>query len=47
LLNEVGFKFQSLNWSSPNGLGRIARVLLSNPLCAFFLLSHFKIKFLK
>ncbi len=47
LLNEVGFKFQSLNWSSPNGLGRIAKILLSNPLCAFFLLSHFKIKFLK
>ena len=48
LISEVGFKTRSLNWTTPNGLGVIAgKILLSNPLVAYFLLSHFRVEFVK
>ena len=47
LLREVGFKTRSLKWTTPNALGVIGRILFSNPFVAYFLLSHFRIKFVK
>ena len=47
LISEVGFKRSALNWTTPNGLGLAGKILLSNPLVAYFLLSHFRVEFIK
>jgi SAM-dependent methyltransferase len=43
LLQEAGFAPATVRWSSPNTLGEAGRVVLSNRLAAYFLLSHFKL----
>jgi 2-polyprenyl-3-methyl-5-hydroxy-6-metoxy-1,4-benzoquinol methylase len=43
ILQEVGFAPATVRWSSPNTLGEAGRVVLSNRLAAYFLLSHFKL----
>jgi len=47
IAKEVGFKKQSIKWSSPNSLGRIGQFLLGNRLIAYFLFSHFRIELKK
>jgi SAM-dependent methyltransferase len=44
LLNQIGFCKGRISWSVPNSLGKIGRVLLSNRIVAFFLLSHFRLE---
>lgn len=41
LLYEAGFRRPRIRWSSFNRLGRVGRLLLGNPVAAFFLTSHF------
>ncbi|HSY05809.1 MAG TPA: class I SAM-dependent methyltransferase [Steroidobacteraceae bacterium] len=43
LLRQVGFAAARVQWSSPNTLGALGRLLLGNRLAAYFLLSHFRL----
>ena len=43
LLRQVGFAAARVQWSSPNTLGALGRLLLGNRFAAYFLLSHFRL----
>jgi SAM-dependent methyltransferase len=47
ILKKAGYNNIEINWSTPNSLGKIGRILLGYRLPAFFLLSHFKITAMK
>lgn len=47
LAKEFGFKSESVNWSSPNSLGRIGQYFLGNRIIAYFLFSHFRLQLIK
>lgn len=42
MLKEVGFKNPKIEWSSPNRLGQVGRLLMGNSLMAYLTQSHFK-----
>ena len=44
LLSEKGFRHIRTSWTSPNLLGRIGQLLLSNKLAAYFTFSHFRLE---
>lgn len=43
LLERAGFADTGIQWSAPNTLGRLGRILLGNRPVAYFLLSHFRL----
>ncbi len=43
LLEEVGFRTQSIDWTSPNVLGRLGRWLFNNAVMAYLTMSHFRL----
>jgi len=43
LLARAGFSETTTKWSAPNTLGGLGRILLSNRIVAYFLLSHFRL----
>jgi 2-polyprenyl-3-methyl-5-hydroxy-6-metoxy-1,4-benzoquinol methylase len=43
ILQEVGFAPATVQWSSPNTLGKAGRIVLGNRPAAYFLLSHFRL----
>jgi SAM-dependent methyltransferase len=47
LLRRSGFSNVKIEWSSPNTLGPIGRLLLGNRLVAYFFLSHFRLSMRK
>jgi SAM-dependent methyltransferase len=42
LLKEIGFKNPSIEWTSPNKLGKAGRALMGNSLVSYLTQSHFK-----
>ncbi|MEW5858698.1 MAG: methyltransferase domain-containing protein [Cyanobacteriota bacterium] len=47
LLSEHGFQKESIKWTSFNQLGILGRVVLGNPIGAYFTTSHFLLKMKK
>jgi len=43
LLEEVGFMTRSIDWTSPNVLRRLGKVLLNNAMMAYLTMSHFRL----
>jgi cyclopropane fatty-acyl-phospholipid synthase-like methyltransferase len=45
IVEESGFMFKKLSWSSINRFGAFGKIIFGNRLAAFFLVSHFKLYF--
>jgi len=44
LLKNVGFKETKIQWSSPNSLGFLGKLIFANSISSYFTLSHFRIE---
>jgi len=45
--SEAGFENVNIQWSSPNILGKLGRLILGNRLISYFLFSHFRLELRK
>jgi SAM-dependent methyltransferase len=47
LLQDIGFSQAKVRWTTPNSLGAIGRLFLSNRLASYFMFSHFRLEMQK
>ena len=41
MLEEIGYEYLSLQWTSLSKLGKIGTIIMSNPITSYFFISHF------